>query len=369
MDDAPRDLPSGRQRLAGHLVLALVAMLLFVGARAAFLGGLFDYELSPEPGVGAVAGGVGEPEAGEPAAGPPATADVSPEAGETVIDLNALPLRREAALSPVLNPVTFIGLRPAHTQLITYTVRRNDTPNGIAERFNIQPQTLLGCNPRLSEESSLLQTGDLLIICPEDGVLHDVRQSDTLEGLSALYGIPVGVIVAYEPNNLAFPYRLYAGTQIFIPGAVRELFVWTPPELPSRSGGGGGGYPNLGTGTYIWPVASRNISQFFWYSHQAIDIALPEGSPVYASDTGTVSYAAWNNSGYGYLIVVNHGNGFETYYAHLSGFNVIPGQVVSQGDLIGFTGNTGRSSGPHLHFEIRRNGIERVSPLWAGYLP
>ncbi|HFE65719.1 MAG TPA: M23 family metallopeptidase, partial [Chloroflexi bacterium] len=97
----------------------------------------------------------------------------------------------------------------------------------------------------------------------------------------------------------------------------------------------------------------------------AIDVTMAEGSPVYAADTGTVtyaSYAAGTYYDYGNLIVVNHGNGYETFYAHLSGINVYPGQIVNQGDLIGATGNTGRSSGPHLHFEIRLNDF-RMNPL------
>ena len=95
---------------------------------------------------------------------------------------------QDNSLVPVLDPFTFTAERPAHTNLITYTVQRNDTPNGIAELFGIQPETLLGCNPRLSEESSLLQTDDVIVICPVDGVLHDVGQNDSLESLSLRYG-------------------------------------------------------------------------------------------------------------------------------------------------------------------------------------
>jgi murein DD-endopeptidase MepM/ murein hydrolase activator NlpD len=141
-----------------------------------------------------------------------------------------------------------------------------------------------------------------------------------------------------------------------VPGAVREIFVWKAPSLPSTSSGsvGSGISPLIqGTGTFVWPVTYRRITQGYWYGHQAIDIGVPEGSPVVASDTGTVTWAGWNIYGYGNLIVINHGNGYETYYAHLSGISVVPGQIVYQGNYIGASGNTGRSSGPHLHFEIR----------------
>ena len=121
-----------------------------------------------------------------------------------------------------------------------------------------------------------------------------------------------------------------------VPGAVREIFVWTAPSLPQRpatsDSTGSGVTPQIqGTGFFIWPVAQRRITQHYWYGHQAVDIAVPEGGLVVASDTGTVTWAGWNVYGYGNLIVVNHGNGYETYYAHLSGINVVPGQVVYQG--------------------------------------
>ena len=85
-----------------------------------------------------------------------------------------------------------------------------------------------------------------------------------------------------------------------------------------------------------------------------------------ASDTGTVTFAGWNIYGFGNLIVVNHGNGYETFYAHLSGISVVPGQIVYQGNVIGSTGNTGNSSGPHIHFEIRANGVQDNPCFYVG---
>ena len=293
---------------------------------------------------------------------------VAPEATRDPLQFGAgdLPVLDDSSLAPAPNPRTFEGTLPQH-EFITHTVVRGETPNGIAEQYGIQPETILGGNPRLSEESSLLQVGTELIILPIDGVLHDVQPGDTLESVSEQYGIPTEDIIAYGPNNLEFPYRLQPGTQIMVPGAVRELFVWTPPDLSSVGGTsveGGSVRPIIvGTGTFIFPVNSRNYTQFFWYGHPGLDIALPEGSAVYASDTGTVTYVGWNAYGYGNLIVVNHGNGYETFYAHLSSFNVTPGQIVYQGNVIGGTGNTGNSSGPHIHFEIRLNN-NRDNPCW-----
>ncbi len=301
---------------------------------------------------------------------PPATTQTTTEAenqpehthpdSQFTFHTNEIPVLTDAALAPAPNPHTFQGKRPQHN-LTTYVVKRGDTPNGIAQKFGIHPETILGGNPQLSQESSLLQTGVELNILPVDGVLHDVQPGETVESIAQLYGVPVEDIIAYEPNNLEFPYRLYPDTQILVPGAVRELFVWTPPDLSSVVGKtsweGAGVRPVIvGTGTFIYPVNSRNYTQYYWVGHRAVDIALPEGSPVYASDTGTVTYAGWNVYGYGNLIVINHGNGYETFYAHLSAINVVPGQIVYQGNVIGATGNTGNSSGPHIHFEVRLYG-------------
>lgn len=286
--------------------------------------------------------------------------------GTTSSQLSDIPVIPNDSLMPNPNPFTFENTDPTHN-FNTYVVKRGDTPNGIAERFGIKPESILGGNPQLSEESSLLQIGTELVILPIDGVLHTVQPGETLDDLEILYGISQEVIVAYEPNGLDFPYRLVPETKILIPGAVRELFVWTPPDLSSVGGTsseGSGVRPIIvGTGTFVYPVNGRNFTQFFWYGHPGLDIALGEGSAVYASDTGTVTYAGWNNFGYGNLIVVNHGNGFETFYGHLSGINVVPGQIVYQGNVIGASGNTGNSSGPHIHFEIRINN-NRDNPCW-----
>lgn len=342
------------ERGAGYVVLLVVTVLL-----------LWSWRAGPGRAIEA---------AGETAVIPPIAALSDANAPIPATDQGPLydfstgdlPVITDGSLDPNPNPHTFQGRRPEHS-FITYVVERGDTPNSIADRFNIRTETLLGGNPQLSQEASLLQTGSEIIILPIDGVLHDVQPGETLERIAEQYGVPLEEIVAYEDNNLEFPYRLYPETQIMVPGAVREVFVWTPPSLDSVGGvsrEGSGVRPLIvGTGTFQYPVGGRNFSQYFWYGHPGIDIALGEGSPVYAADTGTVTFAGWNVYGYGNLIVVNHGNGFETFYAHLSGINVSPGQIVYKGNVIGLSGNTGRSSGPHIHFEIRINGVQD-NPCW-----
>ncbi|MBP8001351.1 MAG: peptidoglycan DD-metalloendopeptidase family protein [Chloroflexi bacterium] len=348
------------QLYGGYLVMMVIAAMLIVWGRS-YRANQLEANANTEATANTAAATTSPDTSSENSS---AAAALIPSANVTTYNMAELPIVYDYSLAPNYNPRTFQGKLPTH-QLITYTVEMNDTPGIIAQQFGIKTETILGCNPELSKDSGQLGVGVVLIICPQDGVLHDVLPGETLESLSIKYSIPVEEIIAYMPNNLEFPFRLYPGTQIFIPGAVREVFVWNPPSLPS---GPSGQSLVVGTGTFIWPVSSRNLSQGYWYGHQAIDVALSEGSAAYASDTGTVTYASWNIYCYGNLIVINHGNGYETFYAHLSGFNVVPGQIVYQGDLIGYTGNTGCSSGPHIHFEIRLNGA-RQSPLWTGYLP
>lgn len=339
-----------RQRVAGYAVLALLVGLIVLGWRqaAAANQGASSVPEAPRPAAPVVSD--------ETASDVPSPAQAAAAQAPVIVDV---------ALAPASVPQTFMGHKPEHDFAI-YRVVRGDTPNGIADKFGIQATTLLGGNPQLSQESSLLQTGVDLIILPVDGVLHDVQPGDSLESIAAQYGVSTESIVDYKPNNLEFPFRLYPETQILVPGAVREVFVWTPPSLESvrgRSTGSGVTPLIVGTGTFIYPVNSRNFSQYYWVGHPGVDIALPEGSAVVASDTGTVTFAGWNIYGYGNLIVINHGNGYETFYAHLSGINVVPGQIVYQGNVIGRTGNTGNSSGPHVHFEVRINGAQD-DPCW-----
>ncbi len=355
--------PSRLQRAGGAILLVVVALLLVLGSQAPSIRSLFEFEpqefaasqfRSEVSSEGATTGPAGD------------AADAGD--GSVAFDLGSLPVLRDSSLAPNPIAITYKPKSPSHT-FITYTVEAGDTAIGIAQQFGIQEETLLGGNEFLSTDAGMLQPGTVLVILPVDGVLHSVSEGETLEDLGRQFGVPVEDIIAYAPNNLEFPFRLQADSQILIPGAVREAFFWEPPvAIVTASSGGspeslqGIFVANLGTGSFIWPIGSRNISQYYWYGHQGLDITAVEGTPVYASDTGTVTFAAWSPYCYGSLIVLNHGNGYETFYAHLSGINVSPGQVVTKGNVIGASGNTGCSSGPHLHFEIRYNR-GRYDPL------
>lgn len=338
------------ERYSGHLVLLTVGLLLFLGGRALIASRGFVFRplavgATPVATVRFMSQVAATSRAMVlPVATVTATAAV----------MEPLPVLVDTGLAPAPNPNTYRVQAPVHT-FETYTVVRGDTPGLIAETFGIKPETLLGGNPALSHEANLLQVGAELLILPVDGALHTVQPGDTLESIAEQYDVPVADIIAYAPNNLEFPFRLIPNSQLLIPGAVVAPFIWEPPSLAAVSGNHspevGAGFTPLvvGTGRFIWPVGGRNLTTNYWYGHPAIDVGLAEGSGVYASDTGTVTFASWNIYCYGNLIVINHGNGYETFYAHLSGISVYPGQVVTQGQYIGASGNTGCSSGPHIH--------------------
>ena len=278
-----------------------------------------------------------------------------------------------------INPHTLIPRRPRQ-EVITYTVRSGDTLFGISEKYGITPETVLWGNPVLKDDPHLLSPGQELLISPITGVLRVVYKDDTIEGLAAAYHASADDILNWPGNHLdADNPVLVEGTVIVVPGGERDFVQWTVPRiaraqrnpLPTGAGPGAcvGGYSGgaVGSGSFIWPAVNRYLSGFGYSSyHRAIDIAAGHGAPIYAADSGVVMFAGWSNWGFGYMVVIDHGNGWQTLYAHLSQWNVSCGQSVYQGNLIGLSGSTGNSTGPHLHFEINYQG-SRPNP-W-NYLP
>nr|WP_290668300.1 M23 family metallopeptidase [Ardenticatena sp.] len=250
------------------------------------------------------------------------------------------------------------------TEPIVYIVRAGDTPISIAERFGLSPETIVWANAELEGNPALLRIGQQLIIPPVDGVLHTVKAGDTLESIARKYEVSVDDIINWAPNNLTRDSQLVVGQKIMVPEGVKP-FTRPRPSLttgkliapPSNFTGA--------TGSFIWPT-SGVLTQYAWSGHMALDIANAFGTPIYAADAGVVIYAGWDNTGYGNMTLIDHGNGFRTRYAHQSAFKVSVGQQVSKGQLIGLMGSTGRSTGPHVHFEIIYNGV-RQNPM--RYLP
>lgn len=341
-------------RLSGHLILAGGALILIAL-------GQFQWNDASEEVAIPIATAVST----QPSPAEDFVEDTAVSPTPTTLPQGPLPVINDSSLAPLPNPRTYQTKLPAHN-FQTHQVARGETPNIIANQYGISANTLLGGNTWLSQESNQLQVGAQLVILPVDGVLHKVRAGETIESIAELYRVTADAIIEYAPNNLEFPfYRLVPASELVVPGASIGQFFFTAPKSVATNAAGEPQWTVFGTGTYIWPINGRCITQFYNGFHPGLDVGSSEGSPVYASDTGTVTYASFAAGtyyDYGNLIVINHGNGFETFYAHLSSIGVVPGQTVNQGDLIGFTGNTGRSSGPHIHFEIRDRDF-RTNPL------
>ncbi len=273
---------------------------------------------------------------------------------------NGKNLTAEATVVRWAQPHTEIPLRPRRG-VITYTVQPGDTAESIAEAFGLEATTIVWSNPEVEDAPDLLRIGQALNILPVDGVYHTVEEDDTLASIAEEYEVEVEDIVNLAYNDLQPPnYPIQAGMKLIVPGGSK-------PYVHKRVTAYAGPVPQgaQATGAFIWPVQGV-ITQWYWWAHRAIDIGAPVGSAIQASDGGYVSFAGWTDIGYGYLIVIDHGNSFSTYYAHLSQIYVAAGQSVSRGQVIGAVGSTGNSTGPHLHFEVRYNDILQ-NPLV--YLP
>ena len=282
-------------------------------------------------------------------------------------------------ITRTINLRTHIPSRPRQ-EVITYTVRSGDTLFGISEKYGITPETILWSNAILKDDPHLLRPDQELLISPVTGVVRVVHEGDTVDGLASVYRADAEDIINWpgnqlDPDNPA----LIEDSVIVVPCGERDFVQWTVPRiarakrnpLPMSAGPGActGGYQGgaVGSGSFIWPASNRYLSGYNYSGyHPAIDIAAGLGAPIYASDSGVVVFAGWSNWGYGYMVVVDHGNGWQTLYSHLSQWNVNCGQSVYQGTVLGLSGSTGNSTGPHLHFEINYQGT-RVNP-W-NYLP
>jgi murein DD-endopeptidase MepM/ murein hydrolase activator NlpD len=248
------------------------------------------------------------------------------------------------------------------TEILTYSVEAGDTVSGIAAKFGLAPETITWANPSLENNPDLLQVDQELVILPVDGVYHQVGDTDTVESIAAAYQIAPSAIINF-PLNVLNPDNpiIQPGQWLVAPGG-------TKPYVPRAVTAYGGLVPEdatTGTGVFAWPT-SGIIFQGYWSAHPALDIAGWLSAPVLAADSGYVIAAGWDDTGYGNAVVIDHGNGFQTLYAHLQAVFVNVGDEVAKGQQIAGMGSSGNSTGPHTHFEIRQGTVQR-NPI--GFLP
>lgn len=240
-----------------------------------------------------------------------------------------------------------------------YVVQGGDTISTIAEQFEISSRTILWANGL--GETDYIKPGQSLKIPPVSGYLYAVKSGDTVASIVKKYGGTEEDIL--EANSLPLAEALQVGQEIIIPGGqppappapvftpgrtlIERVFVGNVPP-PSSAGG---------RGKFLWPTTNRKINQYYrgrW--HTGLDIEGTYSSPIYAAAAGRVTFASRDRSGYGLHIIIDNGGGFTTLYAHASKVFVRPGQQVTRGQTIAMVGSTGRSTGTHLHFEIRLGG-------------
>lgn len=252
-----------------------------------------------------------------------------------------------------LNTTTTESSKPRF-EIIDYEVIKGDTLASIADKFGISVDTIKWDNSLKTEK---LIPGQTLRIPPVTGIAHKVRPGDTVYTIAKKYKAEAQNIVNFPANDFADldTFALNTGQIIYVPNGVmpEAAPVYQSAPVPQFIKGAGG--------KYIWPTQGT-ITQNPVSYHMAVDIANRSAPSVAAGDAGTISYAGCMRYGYGCHVIITHADGFQTLYAHLSSYNVSSGDKVGRGQIIGRMGSTGRSTGTHLHFEVRKNGVQ-LNPL------
>lgn len=259
-------------------------------------------------------------------------------------------------------------------ETVEYEVKPGDTISTIAAEFGISVNTVLWENNLTVY--NLIRPGDKLSILPVSGISHVIQSGETLGGIASKYNIDENEII--KANNIENAARIAISQKLIIPGGTK-IAVAPKTRLTDQTQSGISANQTqsgisairdlikpsdaspVSSNKMNWPTVGSRITQYFSWRHAGVDIANKTGTAIYAADAGTVESAGWNN-GYGYNIIINHGGGKKTRYAHFSKLYLENGQKVKKGEVIGEMGSTGWSTGSHLHFEIIINGIKH-NPL------
>jgi len=242
-------------------------------------------------------------------------------------------------------------------KILEYQVQEGDTIKSIAVKFDISESSLKWQNNLTSDK---IKIGQILQILPVTGIAHKVQKGDTVYSIAKKYDSDSQAIADFPFNSFSNDetFELAIGQIVIVPDGVKPADIPTGPRIRQIT-------PDAGTvvasGQFVWPTAGTITQRFSWY-HPGVDIANRGLPAILAADSGKVVTAGWSPAGYGNNIIIDHGNGYKTLYAHLSKIYVIAGQTVGRGSPIGQMGSTGKSTGPHLHFEIFLNG-GKLNPL------
>jgi len=236
-------------------------------------------------------------------------------------------------------------------EITEYRVVEGDTVSSIAVKFGVSIDTIIWENDLKSIDA--IKVNQILRILPETGVRHTVKRGETVSSVAKRYKANSQGIVDYPFNTFVDDesFSLIAGQELFVPEGImpKQVIVDTARYTAITVAP----IPGVqGEGSFMWPTAGTISQRYYWY-HRAVDIASRASPDILASQGGTVITAGWGG-GYGNMVMIDHGNGYQTLYGHMKTGTIVvgPGQRVSQGQKIGVMGSTGRSTGPHLHFEV-----------------
>ncbi|MBI2600325.1 M23 family metallopeptidase [Candidatus Daviesbacteria bacterium] len=256
---------------------------------------------------------------------------------------------------------TAVSEKP-RSETIEHEVADGETLSSIAKKYGISTDTIKWENNL--DDVNAIKPGQQLKILPVSGVSYTVKSGDTLESVATKFSANEQAIVDFPFNDIPDDFSLKSGQLLIIPDG-------SPPEKPApkkpqpqyiAQGPASPAFSAPGGASFIWPTQGSLTQYFAWY-HPGIDVANRIAPAIAAADGGTVVVAGWPDGyGYGNRVVIDHGNGYRSLYAHLSNIYVSVGQVVSRGQAIGQMGSTGRSTGTHLHLEIHYRGVA-VNPL------
>lgn len=252
--------------------------------------------------------------------------------------------------------VTLVSDKP-RDKVEDYQIQSGDTLLAVAQKFGISEDSILFANKL--KKTAKLKPGQIIKILPVTGLAHSVRPGDTIYSIAKTYSAEPQAIVDFPFNTFTNDetFELAVGQTIIVPDGVpaREA----PPAFARRRTPDAGSV--VASGDFVWPASGELSQRFVWY-HRGVDIANRSSPDVLAADSGTVEYAGCLGGGYGCNVIINHGNGYQTLYAHFAKIYVDSGQRVGRGSAVGKMGSTGRSTGIHLHFEIIQNGAP-INPL------
>lgn len=276
----------------------------------------------------------------------PAVIDSITTNGAEEVDLDQESMR---AISGPLRVSTEDIDFPISDAISVYEVKKGDTIQDIAKLFNVSVNTIMWAN---NLTSKTIAKGDTLIILPITGIKHTVKKGDNLISIAKKYKADAQDIAIY--NGLTTESELAVGDMVIVPDGEVQIVPSSKPKSKTKTRILNSYTYSAPSGFLARPLVGGRKSQGI-HGHNGVDLAAPQGTPVLAAAGGHVIVAKTGgyNGGYGNMIIISHDKGIQTVYAHLRDIYITSGQTVAQGQTIGEVGNTGRSSGSHLHFEVR----------------